>query len=128
MNYQYLKYLHMGVVTLSVSGFMLRSFWMLYRPELLKRGWVRIAPHFIDTLLFATGLGLAISAGISPGAHPWFAAKLVAIVLYILAGMVALRMGYSKATRITALCIALGAAAWAAGSALSHQPIPWGGM
>jgi len=128
MNYLYLKYLHVAIVSLSVSGFMLRSFWMLFYPERLTHSWVRIAPHIIDTLLFATGLGLAFSAGISPSEQPWFATKLIAIIIYILAGMVALRMGYGKTIRISALCIAIGAAAWAAGSALSHQALPWGGM
>jgi len=125
MSYLTLKFLHVGIVIVSVSGFMLRSVWMLLGSPLLERRWVRIVPHFVDTALFASGLALAFSQQINPADHPWFAVKLIAIVVYILAGIVALRTGRSRATRIGALFIALAAAAWAAASAISHQPLPW---
>ncbi len=125
MSIQTLKYLHICIVIVSVSGFLLRAVWMLYCPELLKQRWVRIVPHFVDTALFASGFSLAISLQVTPGNSPWFAAKLMAIVVYILAGIVALRKGRSRAVRVVALMVALGAVAWAAGGALSHQVIPW---
>ena len=125
MSYLSLKYLHIGIVILSVSGFILRGIWRLYCPKLLERRWVRIAPHVVDTLLFGSGIALAVMLQLNPAGAPWFAVKLIAIVIYILAGMVALRRGRSKAIRSVALGIALLAVAWAAGGALSHQVVPW---
>jgi len=125
MPYLTLKTVHVGLVILSLSGFILRGIWMLYFPARLQRHWVRITPHIVDTLLFASGIALAFTLELNPAATPWFAVKLIAIVIYILAGSVALRRGRNKATRSVALIIALSAAAWAAGGALSHQPLPW---
>ena len=125
MSYLTLKSVHIGIVILSVSGFILRGIWMLYFPARLKRRWVRVAPHIVDTLLFGTGIALAFSLDLNPVDTAWFAVKLLAIVVYILAGIVALRAGRTKASRTVALIIALSAAAWAAGGALNHQVLPW---
>ncbi len=125
MSYLTLKSVHISFVILSLSGFILRGIWMLYFPARLQRRWVRITPHIVDTLLFASGITLAFSLELNPAGTPWFAVKLIAIVIYIVSGSVALRRGRNKATRIVALIIALIAAAWAVGGALSHQPLPW---
>ncbi len=125
MSFLALKYLHISIVILSVSGFLLRGLWMIFYPVLLEQRWVRIAPHVIDTLLFASGITLAFSLQLNPLNTPWFLAKLIAIVVYILAGMLALRRGRTLAARVVALVIALGAVGWAATAALTHQAVPW---
>ncbi len=125
MSYAMLKSVHVGIVILSVSGFILRGIWMLYFPARLQRRWVRVAPHILDTLLLGSGLTLAFTLQLNPLSTPWFAAKLTAVVIYILAGSMALRRGRNKGTRIVALIIALGAVAWAVGAVLSRQSIPW---
>ena len=125
MSFLTLKYLHIGIVILSVGGFLLRGMWMLFFPLLLEQRWVRIAPHVLDTLLFATGITLAFTLPLNPLNSPWFLAKLIAIVIYILAGMFALRRGRTLAARAVALVIALGAVGWAATAALTHQAVPW---
>jgi uncharacterized membrane protein SirB2 len=125
MSFLTLKYLHIGIVILSVGGFLLRGIWMMFCPLLLEQRWVRIAPHVVDTLLFATGITLAFSLQLNPFSTPWFLAKLIAIVVYILAGMLALRRGPTRATRAVALVIALGTVSWAAAAALTHQAVPW---
>ncbi len=125
MFYLALKSTHVGIVILSLSGFILRGIWMLYFPAMLQRRWVRVTPHIVDSLLLATGIALAVTLELNPADTPWFAVKLIAIVIYIVAGSVALRRGRNKAIRIAALIIALIAAAWAVGGALSHLPLPW---
>jgi uncharacterized membrane protein SirB2 len=125
MSFLALKYLHIGIVILSVGGFLLRGIWMLFFPLLLEQRWVRITPHVVDTLLFTSGISLAFTLQLNPLSTPWFLAKLIAIIVYILAGMLALRRGRTLAARIVALVIALGAVSWAAGSALTHQAVPW---
>ena len=56
MPYLALKHLHITFVTLSVSLFLLRGFWMWTQSPKLQQRWVKIAPHIIDTLLFASGI------------------------------------------------------------------------
>ena len=120
-----LKYLHIGIVILSVGGFLLRGFWMVCFPLVLERRWVRIAPHVVDTLLLVSGITLALTLQLNPLNNPWFLAKLIAIVVYILAGMLALRRGRTLITRGIALVIAIGAVSWAGAAALTHQAVPW---
>jgi uncharacterized membrane protein SirB2 len=55
-------------------------------PKLLK-----IIPHINDTFLLVTGISLAYLANFNPVEQPWLMAKIIALVLYIVFGMVALK-------------------------------------
>ncbi len=80
----------MALALLSVSGFVLRVGWSFTAPDLLKEKWVRIAPHTVDTFLLVFGLVMAFNL---PGGfdQPWLIAKLIALVVYIGFGVMALR-------------------------------------
>ncbi len=123
MSLSVLKNAHVALATISISGFVLRGYWMLARSDALARRWVKIAPHVIDTGLLATGVWMAWRLGVSPLTHPWFAAKLAALVVYIVAGMVALRPGRSRRVRVGALCVAICAAAYIVAVALERTPL-----
>jgi uncharacterized membrane protein SirB2 len=102
-----LKQLHVSFVAVSLVGFSVRGVWMLMDSDLLQRTWVKIAPHFIDTLLLVTGVWLVVQTYQYPWDHPWLAAKLVALVAYIVLGSIALRRGRTRGIRATALVGAL---------------------
>jgi uncharacterized membrane protein SirB2 len=119
-----LKSLHMTLAGISVLGFVIRGVWMVQESRHLDRAWIRTAPHVVDTLLLLSGLGLAVVWQISPLAHPWFAAKLVAIVAYILAGSVALKRGRSRKLRITSFLVALLCAGYVVMAATTKSPLP----
>ena len=102
MTYVALKQLHVATVIVSYSLFLLRGVWMLADSPLLARRWVRIVPHVNDTILLAAGIWLATIIGQYPGTVGWLTAKIVALVAYILLGMVAIRRGPTKAVRATA--------------------------
>ena len=117
-----LKYLHVGLAAVSVGGFLLRGLWMLAGSDALARRWVRVAPHVIDTALLATGVWMAWRLDVSPLTHPWFAAKMVALLVYIGAGVMALRAGRGRRVRVTALVVAVAAAAYIVGVAIYRTP------
>lgn len=78
-------------------------------------------PHLIDTLLFASGISLAVMAGFSPQNSAWLLFKLIALLAYIMFGMLAMKksgttqwLGYIVAT--TAVIYMIFAAT---------QKIPW---
>jgi uncharacterized membrane protein SirB2 len=123
MNYLLLKHLHMTLAALSGSLFLLRAGWMLTASPLLARSWVRSAPHLVDSLLLASALGLAIWSGQNPSNSPWLAAKLVALVAYILLGSVALRYGKTALRRSAALCGAIVCFAYIVGVAITKNPL-----
>jgi uncharacterized membrane protein SirB2 len=101
-TYVALKQLHIACVVLSYAGFVVRGVWMMRDSPLLAARWVRIAPHVNDTLLLATAIALAVMSGQYPLQQGWLTAKVIALVLYIALGMIALRPGRIRALRVAA--------------------------
>ena len=102
-----LKTLHISCAFLSVTGFFIRGVWMIYYPAELQQRWVKITPHVVDSLLLASAIALVIMERVSPVNQPWLATKIVALLIYITLGMVALKYGRSIQVRITAWLAAL---------------------
>ena len=101
-TYVALKQLHIACVVLSYAGFVVRGVWMMRGSPLLAARWVRVVPHMNDTLLLASAIALAMMSGQYPLQQAWLTAKVIALVLYIALGMVALRAGRGQALRIAA--------------------------
>jgi uncharacterized membrane protein SirB2 len=117
-----IKQAHIICALISVSGFVLRGVWMMRGSSLLRRPAVRVAPHIVDTLLLATAIALLALHGWSPLGFPWLIAKIVGVLVYILAGSIALKYGRTRRTRVTAFILALGAFAYIVAVALSRNP------
>ncbi len=107
MSYALIKLVHMSCAALSFSLFFLRGVWMLRAPERLQLRWVRIAPHVIDTTLLGSAVTLAVLSRQYPGVENWLTAKVVALLVYIALGMVALRRGRTRGARTVAWLAAL---------------------
>lgn len=107
MNYLALKHLHMSCAALSGALFFVRGIWMLRASPMLQRRWVKIVPHVVDTLLLGSALALVAWSGQYPFAQDWLTAKLVALVVYIGLGTIALRRGNTKRVRAAAFIGAL---------------------
>ena len=128
MSYLALKHLHIAFAVLSGSFFLLRGLWMLADSALLQRRWVRVLPHAVDTLLLASALALVLWSGQYPFAQPWLTAKLLALIVYIGLGTLALKRGKTKSIRTLALLAALATLAYIVAVALTRQaaiPIQW---
>ena len=108
MDYLLLKLTHVACVVLSYGGFLLRGVWMIRDSRMLERRWVRVLPHVVDTVLLASAIGLAAMLKQYPLAEPWLTAKVVALLLYIGLGMVALRYGTTRSIRTGAWIAAQG--------------------
>jgi uncharacterized membrane protein SirB2 len=91
---------------LSYAGFVLRGIWMIRDSRMLERRWVRVLPHVVDTVLLASAIALAVVLKQYPLAEPWLTAKVLALVLYIGLGMVALRYGTTGRIRMGAWIMA----------------------
>jgi len=101
-----LKLIHVITVGLSISGFTLRGIWMIRHSALLQSKWVRILPHINDTILLVSAVALVIQKQY-PISSPWLVAKIIALLLYIGLGMVAFRLGKTRAIKITAYAAAI---------------------
>lgn len=124
MAFEWLKLVHVSCALLSVTGFALRGYWMLSVNPLLQHRLARVLPHCIDTLVLASAVGMLVIWQLSPFAVGWLAAKVLALLVYIGLGMVALRFGRSRSVRLAAYLGALLAAAFIVAAAYSKSA--WG--
>jgi len=123
--YLAVRVLHIGCAALSITGFALRGVLMLRESPILQARFVRIAPHVVDTALLASAAWLAWFLGQIPLVHGWITAKVLALVLYIVLGMFALRRGRTKGQRAAAFAAALACAAYIVAVALTRDATPW---
>ena len=125
MSYLAIKYLHVTSVVLSGSFFLLRGVWMLRESDLLQRRWVMVVPHIIDTLLLGSALVMVFWSRQYPFVQPWLTAKVLALLVYIGLGSVALKRGKTRTVRRWAFAAALAAFAYIVAVALTRHAIPF---
>ncbi|MDP2806376.1 MAG: SirB2 family protein [Gallionellaceae bacterium] len=125
MSFLWIKYLHISCVILSYGLFLLRGIWILKASPIMQQRWVRIAPHIIDTALLGSAITLAMMLNISPLETPWLLAKIIALLLYITLGTIAIKRGKSKRIRLGAWLGAQIVFLYIVLTALSHDPLPW---
>ena len=99
MDYSAIKQLHIACAALSGSLFLLRGIWMLRDSSMLQRRWVRVVPHVVDTLLLTSAIFMVALSGQYPFAQGWLTAKVLALIVYVVLGTVALKRGRSKTVR-----------------------------
>lgn len=127
MEYLLLKQVHVACAVLSYAGFFVRGVWMMRGSAMLERRWVRIVPHVNDTVLLASAIAIAAMSRQYPFVQGWLTAKLLALVLYIGLGMLALRPGRPRLLRIGAWLAALMVFLYIVWVALTRSPLPWTG-
>jgi uncharacterized membrane protein SirB2 len=126
LDYLTLKHFHMGCAAVSGSLFLLRGAWMLRDSALLQQRWVRIAPHAVDTLLLASAITLAVWSSQYPFAQSWLSAKVIALLVYIVLGAIALKRGRTRTVRAAAFVGALATFGYIVAVAVTRQPMPLG--
>ena len=122
-HYFLIKHLHMTTAIISIAFFIVRAWWSVREVALLQRRWVRILPHVNDTLLLVLGVMLTIMLSMSPHQHPWLAAKLLGLVVYILLGTVAIKRGRTPLTRGVTAVAAIAVFFYIYGTAITKNPL-----
>ncbi len=123
--YAIIKNIHVLAVLISIAGFILRGVWMMRESGLLDRKPVRVLPHIVDTVLLVTAIWLTVLIGQYPFSTSWLTAKLVALIVYIALGMIAIRRGKTRRQRIVAFGLALLTAAYILLVAVTRNPLPF---
>jgi uncharacterized membrane protein SirB2 len=127
MNYLAIKHLHITFVALSGSLFLLRGIWALRESDMLQQRWVNVLTHVIDTLLLGCALIMVFWSGQYPFVQPWLTAKVLALLVYIGLGTVALERGKTRTVRSWTFAAALATFAYIVTVALTRQVmIPFG--
>ncbi len=122
--YLVFKILHVGSVAVSAGLFIVRGIWMMQGSDNLTRRWVRVTPHLVDTVLLVSAIVLAIQIQQYPFVHHWLTAKVVALVIYIGLGMVALHHGRSRPLKVASWIAALVVLVYIIAVALTRSVLP----
>ena len=96
---------------------------MMQESDLLQLRVVRFLPHIIDTVLLLAAVALTILVNQFPLVTHWLTVKLVALIIYISLGMVALRLGKTKNQRVIAFFLALTVFGFIVSVAYFHHPL-----
>lgn len=127
IDYAALKTVHVTCVAASYALFFARGVWMMRESALLLRRWVKILPHLIDTALLLSAIWMAVMIRQYPFVNAWLTAKLLGLVVYIGLGMVALKRGRARRTRIAAWVAAQAVFFYIVAVALTRNPLPGSG-
>jgi uncharacterized membrane protein SirB2 len=101
--------------------FSLRA-WRSIRGLEPARGWLRVTPHVVDSLLLLAGIGLALIIRQYPFLDAWLTAKLLALIAYTAAGHVAVRRARSVRGKLTAWLIGLALVLYIFAVAITRSP------
>jgi uncharacterized membrane protein SirB2 len=125
-SYLMLKNLHAGSAFASLALFITRGVWIMAAPQRLQRRWVKVAPHVVDTVLLASAIALVWQLGglDTIRTQSWLAAKIVALVAYIVLGSIALKRGRTRMMRLAAFFAAIGVFGYIVSVAVAKSP--WG--
>ncbi len=125
MSYLIAKYIHVISATLTISGFLLRGYWMLTESDRLQHRFTKVVPHVVDTVFLLSGATMVWMLSLNPLTQPWLVAKFTGLVAYVLLGTVAIKRGPTRQIRAIALVGALSVFAYIAGVAVTKSPLSW---
>ena len=122
--YPMFKHLHMTLALVSLLLFIYRWSLALAGSDRLQQKWLKILPHINDTFLLLFGVLLAVALQLSPGQQPWLMAKLMALVLYIGLGVMALKRP-ARTQKLVAGVAALAVFGYMIGAAITKSAWSW---
>ncbi|MEV3835564.1 SirB2 family protein [Aeromonas allosaccharophila] len=122
--YPMFKHLHMTLALVSLLLFIYRWSLALAGSDRLQQKWLKILPHINDTFLLLFGVLLAVTLQLSPGQQPWLMAKLMALVLYIGLGVMALKRP-ARTQKLVAGVAALAVFGYMVGAAITKSAWSW---
>lgn len=125
MTYVMIKSLHMITGVVTISGFILRGYWMMAQSDKLQLQVIRIVPHIIDTLFLLSGVALVWMLHLNVFSESWLLAKFAGLIVYIVLGTFAIKRGATLQIRIIAFVGALAVFAYIVGVALAKSPASW---
>ena len=124
-GYALLKLTHVACVTATYALFVLRGVWMINGSARLQQKWVKTVPHIVDTVLLGSAIALVVISRQYPLVASWLIAKVIALVVYIALGMVALKRGKSMRARVAAWIGAQIVFGYILAVAFTRNPLPW---
>ena len=123
MDYATVRLIHIASACLSVALFALRGALQWRGASWRRWRWLRVAPHVNDTVLLSAAVTLALLSAQYPLAQPWLSAKVLALLLYIGVGGVALSPRFGRSANRIAFVLALACVSYILLVARSRSPL-----
>lgn len=123
--YLALKVIHVVCAVITISGFLLRGYWMMVSSPRLDLKLTRIAPHIVDTLFLLSGIAMLWIVSLNPFTQAWLVAKFAGLVGYVILGTIAIRRGPTLQVRTIAFVGAVALFAYIVGVALTRSAASW---
>lgn len=121
--YLVVKQIHVGSVLLSFALFLFRGGLMFAGVRWRQHVVLRVAPHVVDTILLTSALFLVSLLHQYPFVHHWLTVKVVALVVYIVFGSLALKRAKSTRMRAVFFLLAILTFLFIVSVARFHQPL-----
>lgn len=125
MTYLILKTIHVLAAATTISGFILRGYWMLTESDKLQQRATRVVPHVVDTVFLLSGIAMVWLLHLDPFTQPWLVSKFTGLITYILLGTIAIKRGKTRQIRLLAMIGAVSVFAYIAGVAFTKSPLSW---
>ncbi len=122
--YYMLKLAHVASVVISGSLFIYRYARLSMHPDQPLPKALKVLPHINDTVLLSCAIGMLTLIGLNPFTTPWLLAKFVALVLYIVLGMICMRSLSGSRRQAVSFVAAISVFAYIVLVGLSKQAIP----
>lgn len=123
MSYTLLLHLHVTTALISVLLFFGRGIWVMQHPQRARPRWMKWLPHLNDSILLVLGIMLMRTIQQYPITSSWLTYKLIALLIYILLGMVVMKWANTRRSRLIAWVSALVVFAYMVGVAVTKQPL-----
>lgn len=120
--YSIVKHLHLVFILISFLLFFVRGILMMRKSAGANHRAFIIVPHIVNLFLISTGVALAFILQITPAGEPWLMAKLAALVVYIMLGVMTFKNPNPTLRKIFWL-LALVVFAFMASVATSKNPL-----
>ena len=124
--YAQIRWVHIACIIASGSLFLLRGSLVLAgKQRIAMLAPLRFLSYGIDTLLLSAALMLLTILPHAMFANGWLTVKLVLVVVYIVLGSVALKLGHTARARTIAFVAALTVYLGIIAIARTHHPMGW---
>jgi len=121
--YLTLKTIHISLISISVIIFIARGLMMIMKNNFYRDKIFRYLPPTIDTLLLLSGIILMFITEQYLFLEPWITVKLLALLLYIAFGTIALNRVYNYKLQILGFIMALLTIYFMYSVARTHHPL-----
>ena len=122
--YYILKLAHVACVVISGTLFIYRYARLRIYPDQPLPKALKVLPHINDTVLLFSAIGMLSLIGLNPFTTPWLLAKIVALVLYIVLGIICMRSLPGSKRQFVSFVAAISAFAYIVLVGLSKQAFP----